>query len=108
MPTDPRRFDNDDLIKRELSYGRAGFALQFMLDTSLTDADRHPLKLRDLIVLDADPLSTQLPEKLAWASSPELRHEDLPCRNRLGKWIHHWLGHGCGYVRQVPRSRRIQ
>ena len=87
MPTDPRRFDNDDLIKRELSYGRAGFALQFMLDTSLTDADRHPLKLRDLIVLDAD-LSTQLPEKLAWASSPELRHEDLPCVGLASDFFH--------------------
>ena len=51
-PTDPDRFDNFDLEERELSYGRAGFSLQFMLDTSLSDADRYPLKTQDLIVMD--------------------------------------------------------
>ncbi len=42
--TDPRRFSDDDLLERELSYGRAGFQLQFMLDTRLSDAERYPLK----------------------------------------------------------------
>ncbi len=51
-PTDPDRFDKYDLEERELSYGRAGFSLQFMLDTSLSDADRYPLKLHDLVVMD--------------------------------------------------------
>jgi len=51
-PTDPDRFDSYDLEERELSYGRAGFSLQFMLDTSLSDADRYPLKTQDLIVMD--------------------------------------------------------
>ena len=46
--TDPKRFSDDDLLERELSYGRAGFNLQFMLDTTLSDADRYPLRLRDL------------------------------------------------------------
>src|SRR5690606_6818390 len=40
QPTDPERFGEQELIERALSYGRAGFALQFMLDTSLSDADR--------------------------------------------------------------------
>ena len=39
QPVDPKRFDDDDLLERELSYGRSGFALQFMLDTSLSDTD---------------------------------------------------------------------
>lgn len=30
--TDPTRFSDDDLLGRELSYGRSGFQLQFMLD----------------------------------------------------------------------------
>tara|TARA_R100001594_G_scaffold59544_2_gene93486 strand:+ start:2310 stop:3971 length:1662 start_codon:yes stop_codon:yes gene_type:complete len=51
-PTDPLRFDKRDLEERELSYGRAGFSLQFMLDTSLSDADKYPLKLQDLVVMD--------------------------------------------------------
>ena len=53
-PVDPKRFHHDDLTEREASYGRSGFALQFMLDTSLNDALKFPLKLADLIVTDLD------------------------------------------------------
>lgn len=65
-PTDPVRFDNDDLNERELSYGKGGFALQFMLNPNLSDAEKYPLKLRDFIVgtfaLDKGPTSmTWLP-----------------------------------------------
>lgn len=60
-PTDPARFDEEDLLERELSYGRSGFALQFMLDTSLSDADRYPLRLRDLMVMSCD--DEKAPEK---------------------------------------------
>lgn len=42
--TDPKRFSDEDLLERRASYGRGGFALQFMLDTSLSDGDRYPLK----------------------------------------------------------------
>ena len=48
-PTDPARFSDFDLLEREASYGRSGFALQFMLDTRLSDAERYPLKVSDLI-----------------------------------------------------------
>jgi hypothetical protein len=77
-PTDPRRFGHDDLLERELSYGRAGFNLQFMLDTRLSDADKYPLKLRDLVVMDAD-IDFKAPENLTWGASPELEHANLPC-----------------------------
>ncbi len=60
-PTDPDRFDEEDLLERELSYGRSGFALQFMLDTSLSDANRYPLRLRDLMVMSCD--QDKAPEK---------------------------------------------
>jgi hypothetical protein len=63
-PTDPKRFGSDDLLERELSYGRSGFNLQFMLDTSLSDANRYPLKLEDLLVMDID--NEKAPEKLVW------------------------------------------
>jgi hypothetical protein len=80
--TDPRRFSTEDLRERELSYGRSGFALQFMLDTSLSDADKHPLKLSDLIVY---PLDTyRAPIDLVWASSPDLAANDLPVVGLLG------------------------
>ena len=64
LPTDSKRFSDEDLLERELSYGRSGFALQFMLDTSLSDADRYPLKLSDLIVYPCD-IDTA-PEKLVY------------------------------------------
>lgn len=64
QPTDPLRFDDVDLQKRELSYGKAGFLLQFMLDTSLNDANKYPLKLRDLLVGTFD--TSEAPLKLSW------------------------------------------
>jgi hypothetical protein len=68
-PIDPLRFDDEDLTERELSYGRSGFALQFMLDTALSDADRYPLKLEDLIVMDID--NDKAPEKVIWGRSKD-------------------------------------
>tara|TARA_Y100000361_G_scaffold151217_1_gene168243 strand:- start:239 stop:1966 length:1728 start_codon:yes stop_codon:yes gene_type:complete len=74
-PVDPQRFDSTDLAEREASYGKSGFALQYMLDTSLSDVGKYPLRLSDLIVhpLDAEVASP----KLTWASSPELAWKDL-------------------------------
>ncbi len=76
QPTDPKRFDEFDLMEREASYGRTGFSLQFMLDTSLSDQDRYPLKLSDLIVMNCNPENA--PEKVIWAASPDLVDADLP------------------------------
>lgn len=74
QPTDSR-FTERDLLEREASYGRSGFALQFMLDTSLSDAERYPLKLGDLIVY---PLDLKVaPAQLAWGNSPDLIINDL-------------------------------
>lgn len=64
LPTDPKRFDDEDLLERELSYGRSGFALQFMLDTSLSDGNKYPLKLSDLIVYSCD--KDTAPEKIVY------------------------------------------
>lgn len=74
-PTDIKRFDDKDLTEREMSYGRSGFALQFQLDTSLSDADRYPLRLSDLVVLPLDPFRG--PSDLAWAKSPDLVVTDV-------------------------------
>ena len=69
-PTDPARFDESDLLEREAEYGRSGFALQFMLDTTLSDENRYPLKLRDLIVMDVP--SERAPARITWATSEAL------------------------------------
>jgi hypothetical protein len=67
--TDPKRFTDIDLSERARSYGAAGFALQFMLNTALNDANRFPLKLSDLITMPLDPHMG--PMQLAWAGSQE-------------------------------------
>jgi len=64
LPTDAKRFDDEDLLERELSYGRSGFALQFMLDTSLSDANKYPLKLADLMIMSCD--KDTAPEKVVY------------------------------------------
>lgn len=76
QPTDPKRFSEDDLLERRASYGKAGFALQFQLDTSLSDADRYPLKVSDLVIQNLNPTMGHL--KVAWAAAPELCINDLP------------------------------
>lgn len=48
-PTEPTRFHREDIEQRRLSYGSLGFALQFMLSTALSDAEKYPLKIRDII-----------------------------------------------------------
>ena len=95
-PTDPLRFDAEDLLERELSYGKSGFALQFQLDTSLSDADKYPLKLSDLIIMGVD--SDKAPEKPVWTRDPRNKLTDLPNvglpgdffyspETKLGDWI---------------------
>jgi len=85
-PTDPRRFDRDDLDERLASYGRSGYALQFMLDTRLSDADRYPLKLSDLVIMDVNP--ELAPTKVIWAGDPTLIINDLPNVGLAGDKFH--------------------
>ena len=74
--TDPDRFDDDDLLEREASMGRSNFMLQFMLDTSLSDAEKFPLKMADLIVTSVNP--TKAPESVVWCSDPANVIKDAP------------------------------
>lgn len=85
-PTDEVRFDGTDLKERELSYGKAGFALQFMLNPNLSDAEKYPLKLRDLIVADLDPASS--PMVYQWLPNPQNKREDVPNVGLMGDSYH--------------------
>ena len=85
-PTDEVRFDDTDLKERELSYGKAGFALQFMLNPNLSDAEKYPLKLRDLIVADLDPSSS--PMVYQWLPNPQNKREDVPNVGLMGDSYH--------------------
>ncbi|HEY0623184.1 phage terminase large subunit [Sphingomonas sp.] len=74
-PTDPKRFHDLDLVERENEYRAAGFLLQFMLDTSLSDAEKYPLKTRDLIVLDVDRKVG--PARIVWGTGPDQLIRDI-------------------------------
>ena len=84
--TDPDRFDNDDLIDREASMGRSNFMLQFMLDTSLSDAEKFPLKAADLIVTSVNP--TSCPDAVIWCSDPSNVIKDLPTVGLPGDYFY--------------------
>lgn len=86
QPTDPARFNVEDLMEREASYGRSGFNLQFMLDTSLSDMERYPLRLSDLIVMDVH--DEVAPERVIWGSGPDLSVRDIPCVGFNGDRYH--------------------
>jgi len=74
--TDPERFSDMDLAGRQAEYGRAGFSLQFMLNTSLSDEDRHPLKIRDLIIMDVP--KDKAPMKINWLPDYKREVKELP------------------------------
>ena len=77
QPTDPERFDDIEIAKRKLSYGKAGFALQFMLNTNLSDYEKYPLKVSDLIIEELDMHETSV--KWSWANGVQQRLQDIPC-----------------------------
>ena len=80
------RFDNEDLIEREASMGRSNFMLQFMLDTSLSDAEKFPLKCSDLIVTSVNAKSA--PESAIWCSDPQNVIKDLPTVGLPGDYFY--------------------
>jgi hypothetical protein len=84
--TDPDRFDSEDLLEREASMGRSNFMLQFMLDTSLSDAEKFPLKMADLVVTSVNP--TKAPESVVWCSDPANVIKDLPTVGLPGDYFY--------------------
>ena len=76
-PTDPKRFNEIEIAKRKLSYGKAGFALQFMLNTNLSDYEKYPLKVSDLIVDTLDMKESSI--KWSWANGMQQLIPDVPC-----------------------------
>ena len=85
-PTDPDRFANDDLLERESAMGRSNFMLQFQLDTSLSDAEKFPLKMADLIVTSVNP--TTAPENIVWCSDPRNVIKDAPTVGLPGDYFY--------------------
>jgi hypothetical protein len=84
--TDPDRFSSEDLVEREAAMGRSNFMLQFMLDTTLSDAEKFPLKFSDLIITSVNP--TQAPDAVVWCSDPRNVLKDLPTVGLPGDYFY--------------------
>ena len=85
-PTDPDRFDNEDLQEREASMGRSNYMLQFQLDTTLSDAEKFPLKMSDLVITSVNP--TKAPDNIIWCSDPKNVLKDLPTVGLPGDYFY--------------------
>ena len=85
-PTDPDRFTGDDLVEREAAMGRSNFMLQFQLDTTLSDAEKFPLKFSDLVITSVNP--TQAPDAVVWCSDPRNVLKDLPTVGLPGDYFY--------------------
>ena len=84
-PTDDR-FTDEDLIEREASMGRSNFMLQFQLDTTLSDAQKFPLKMADLVITSVNP--TTAPEDIIWCSDPSKVIRDAPAVGLPGDYFY--------------------
>jgi len=84
-PTDDR-FSHEDLIEREASMGRSNFMLQFQLDTTLSDAQKFPLKMADLVITSVNP--TTAPEDVIWCSDPSKVIRDAPTVGLPGDYFY--------------------
>jgi len=84
--TDPDRFNHDDLLEREASMGRSNYMLQFQLDTSLSDAEKFPLKMSDLVVTSVNP--SLAPDSCVWCSDPSNVIKDLPTVGLPGDYFY--------------------
>ena len=85
-PTDPDRFDSNDLLEREASMGRSNYMLQFQLDTSLSDAEKFPLKMADLIITSINPDTA--PQNIIWCSDPANVIKDAPTVGLPGDYFY--------------------
>lgn len=68
-PTDPLLLGETALCNKELDQGVAYFNLQHMLNTELSDEARHPLKTKNLVVMQFG--IDKGPSEINWLPSPE-------------------------------------
>ena len=76
-PVCPSRFDRDKILGLKAK-GLSTYLLQYMLDTSLSDAERYPLKLHDMIVFSLN--AQKAPRLVQWGTDTDRRNvvKDIP------------------------------
>ncbi len=82
--TEPSRFSDNELEKRKLAEGESAFTLQYLLDTSLSNRDKYPLKLRELMILPLD--IKRGPRVVTWGMGEVKKH--LPTMGFGGDYMH--------------------
>lgn len=102
VPTDPVRFDLEELNARQLEYGKAGFTLQFMLNPNLSDAEKFPLRLKDLVTCLLDKATSPLTYQ--WLPNPSNLINDLPNVGIKGDGYH---GYHSISPHTAPYDRKI-
>ena len=100
--TDPDRFDDEDLLEREAAMGRSNYMLQFQLDTSLSDAEKFPLKLSDLVVTSINPDTA--PDAVVWCADRQNIIRDAPTVGLPGDYFYSPM---CLQGEWTPYTERI-
>jgi len=100
--TDPDRFDDEDLLEREAAMGRSNYMLQFQLDTSLSDAEKFPLILSDLIVTSVNPDTA--PDAVVWCADRQNVIRDAPTVGLPGDYFYSPM---CLQGEWTPYTERI-
>lgn len=104
-PTDPERYGDQALIEKELDQGPEGFQLQYMLDTSLSDAARQQLVLSNLIVANFNWRS--VPELVPYRADPAMLvplHANFPVSQTK---MYYAAAAQCNYAPLVDRMMYI-
>lgn len=83
--TDKVRFPNEVLLERQAGMGAAGYKLQYMLDTTLSDSEKFPLKQKDIMVLPLD--KKEAPATVTYTGSKEYAL-DIPNIGFTGDRLH--------------------
>lgn len=84
-PTEPRRFPEEVLIQKEAGQTKVSWTLQMMLDATLSDLERYPLKLKDIIVTGLDP--ARGPLSIVHSALDKYKATDIPSCGFSGDYL---------------------
>ena len=65
------RFNMEVLHKRKMRIGKSNYALQYLMNPIVSDENKYPLKMKDLIIYDIDP--TDNPIRFIYSSEEKLK-----------------------------------
>jgi len=83
QPSYPERFPMERLLEKK-AMGLAYYNLQMLLDTALSDEERYPLKLKNLIVFDTP--ADMGPSNIVWGTAERITH--IEAAGFTGDYLH--------------------